>query len=373
MIIMALDHTRDFIHVQAFTSDPLDLNTTTPILFFTRWITHFCAPVFVFLSGTSGYLQSLRKPKKELSAFFMKRGLWLIVVELVIMTFGISFDIHYSMLILQVIWAIGISMFLLGLLIWLPFPLLLGLGLIIVLGHNSLDFYESSHKGNFSFIYTLIHRQGGVPLTEGHVLDIFYPFLPWTGVMILGYCFGKFYLQNVMKRNKRALLLGIALVTLFIVLRAINIYGDPLLWSKQKSVTYTILSFLNTQKYPPSLLYLCMTIGPSLILLGAVEDVNNKFSRFVTVFGKVPLFYYILHFYILHLISTILYLMRGHTFKEGMTGLPGFPFKFVAPGEGYSLLIVYFVWIALILVLYPVCRWYAGYKMRNRNWWLGYL
>jgi uncharacterized membrane protein len=272
-----------------------------------------------------------------------------------------------------VIWAIGISMFLLGLLIRLPFALLFAIGLLIVLGHNSLDFYEATHEGNYPYLYTLIHRQGGIPIAEGHIIQVIYPFLPWTGVMILGYCFGKFYLQDIMNRNKRALLMGAGLVAMFIMLRAINVYGDPLFWSEQKNFTYTILSFLNPQKYPPSLIYLCMTIGPALIVLGTLGEINNKFTRFVSVFGKVPLFYYIIHFYVLHLAAAILFLYRGHAFEEGMAGPPGFPFKFVAIGEGYSLAIVYLVWLVLILALYPLCRWYANYKMRNRSWWVSYL
>lgn len=373
MIIMALDHTRDYFHSEAFTGDPLNLATTSPFLFFTRWITHFCAPVFVFLSGTSAYLQGLRKPRKQLSLFLIKRGLWLILVEVLIMTLGITFDIHYSTIILQVIWTIGISMFILGLVIRLPFSVVLAIGLLIVAGHNLLDYYESSHTGDFPVWYQFLHRQGGFALSDTTTVMIFYPFLPWTGVMILGYCFGRFYLSDILNRHKRSMALGAALVIVFIILRSINLYGNPFPWATQKTSLYTFLSFINAHKYPPSLLFICMTIGPSLILLGLVGETENRLTKAVTVFGRVPLFYYIIHFYVLHLFSAIAYLMRGHTVDEGLKGAAGSPFKFLAPGEGYGLAVVYAVWIVLILLLYPLCKWYAAYKAEKKKWYLSYL
>jgi uncharacterized membrane protein len=373
MIIMALDHTRDFFHIESLTGDPLDLHTTTPLLFFTRWITHFCAPVFVFLSGTSAFLQGLRKPKKELSSFLMKRGLWLIFVELVIMTLGITFDLQYNYFILQVIWAIGISMVLLSLIIWLPFRAILAIGLIILATHNLLDYYEAGHQGNYTLWYQLLHKQGIYPLSADHSLFIFYPFLAWTGVMILGYCFGKFYMHDVMNRHKRTMILGVALVIFFICVRLADVYGDPLHWSVQDTSLHTLFSFINTQKYPPSLLYTCMTIGPALILLGALGDATNKFIRFVTVYGRVPLFYYILHFYLLHLISAIMFIARGHTFAEGAKGIEQVPFKFQVPGEGYGLSVVYLVWLCVVLALYPLCRWYSNYKLVHKRWWVSYI
>ena len=373
MIVMALDHTRDFFHIEAFTGNALDLQTASPQLFLTRWITHFCAPVFVFLSGTSAYLQSLRKPRKELSSFLLSRGIWLILLELTVVTLGISFDITFNFFVLQVIWAIGISMVILSQLIRLPFSVILATGIIIVGGHNLLDFYESS-RTDFPAWYTILHRQDTLRLTSDHLLLVFYPFLPWTGVMILGYCFGRFYSSHVENRNKRTFYLGAALTVLFVVLRWWDVYGDPLHWSPQKSPLYTIFSFINTQKYPPSLLYLCMTIGPSLILLGLFGQTKNKLSEMISVYGRVPLFYYIIHFYLIHTVSAVFFLLRGHSFEEGMSGLQGSPFRFVAAGEGYDLGIVYLVWICIVIALYPVCRWYANYKFRNnRSWWLSYL
>jgi uncharacterized membrane protein len=373
MIIMALDHTRDLFHVDAFTQDPLNLQTTTPILFFTRWITHFCAPVFVFLSGTSVYLQSLRKSKSELSGLLIKRGIWLIVVELLIMSLGITFDPHYSAFILQVIWSIGISMVILGIAIWLPFEAILAIGAIIVLAHNALDFTETG-KTNFSIWYSLIHRQGFYPLWDHHSLAILYPFLPWTGVMFLGYCFGRIYKLNIPEavRNKRIAMIGGGLLLLFVILRAINVYGDPLHWTQQKTPFYTFLSFINTQKYPPSLLYLSLFLGIALIGLSFMNKLKSGIAKILSIYGRVPFFYYVIHFYSLHLLSAIFFLLRGHSMEEGLKGAANLPFKFIIPGEGYSLAIVYLIWISLVIVLYPLCKWFGEYKRSRNYWWLHY-
>ena len=375
MIIMALDHTRDFFHEGAFTGDPLNLQTTTPELFFTRWITHFCAPVFVFLSGTSAWLQGARKTKKELSLFLLKRGLWLIIVEVVLMTLVMSFDPGYSFIILAVIWAIGISMVLLGLIIWLPFPLILSIGLLIVFGHNLSAFWAPKADGFYSIIYQFLHRPGIIPISKDHLLGNFYPFIAWTGVMLLGYCFGKIYtgVRDTRKQTKIISIIGVALIVLFIVLRSTNVYGDPLLWSEQKSGLYTFFSFINTQKYPPSLLFICITLGPALLFLAYAGKVRNWLVDIISVYGKVPLSYYVLHFFIIHSVSALLYLQRGHSFAEGATGLPGMPFKFIAPGEGYSLGVVYLVWMAVVILMYPFCKWFGEYKRRHSKWWLSYL
>ncbi len=368
MIIMALDHTRDFIHAEGFTGDPLNLETTTPLLYITRWITHLCAPTFVFLSGTSVYLQSLRKSKHALSIFLFTRGLWLIFVEVAIITLAITFDISYSVVVLQVIWAIGISMVIFAALIRLPFFAILFIGVIVVAGHNLLDIYEAG-KQDFPLWYSFLHR----PVFNRDGFVLLYPFLPWTGLMLLGYCFGRFYLADVMNRHKRSIMLGLSLIAFFIVMRFTDVYGDPIPWSSQKNALFTVFSFINTQKYPPSLLYLSITIGISLVILGLAGDTRNSLTKFVEVFGQVPLFYYILHFYLIHIISAILYLSRGHSFEEGVRGEPGFFARFVKLDEGYSLAVVYLVWIFVVLVLYPVCRKYASYKLSHRKWWLSYL
>lgn len=375
MIIMALDHTRDMFHSQAFTIDPLNLLTTTPLLFVTRWITHFCAPIFVFLSGTSIFLQGLRKTKKELSAFLIKRGLWLTVVEVVIMTLGISFDIQYSLIILQVIWAIGISMILLGLILWLHYKLILTLSILIVLGHNTLDFWEASHSGPYSILYSLLHRQGFYPLSNTQTLGIFYPFLPWTGVMMLGYCFGRLYQKDIHigKRKKIITVIGVVSILLFGFLRWNGNYGDSLSWSVQKNALFTIFSFINTQKYPPSFLYVCMTLGPAMLFLAWSESARNRLKNTIAVYGRVPFLYYVVHFYLLHGIAAILFLLRGHPWEQGVKGIPNFPFKFIIPGEGYNLGIVYFIWILVVAALYPLCKRFSDYKKKHKKWWLSYL
>jgi len=374
MVIMALDHTRDFFHVTAWTQNPLDLTVTTPILFFTRWITHFCAPIFVFLSGISIYLQSFRKSKKELSVFLITRGLWLILMEVTLINLSFSFDLHYYTLVLQVIWVIGISMVILGLLIFLPFQVILFIGLIIVFGHNWLDQFEQPMRQQ-SFMWDLLHRQSFHPLWKGHMLGILYPFLPWTGLMCLGYCCGKLYRRKVDHTHRRKALtyLGFGVILFFILLRATNTYGDPFKWSTQKSLLYTILSFVNTQKYPPSLLFMCMTIGPALLFLAWMEPVKNWLTRIFTVYGRVPFFYYLIHFYLIHAVCTLLFFVRGHHLEEGLNTKKFFPANFIIPGEGYSLGTVYLIWLAIVIALYPLCKWYGEYKAKHRHWWLSYL
>ena len=373
MIIMALDHTRDFFHKEAFTGDPLNPETTTAALYFTRWITHFCAPTFVFLSGVSAWLQSRRKTKKELSWFLITRGLWLVLLELTVLNLGISGDIYFSMVVLATIWSIGISMAILGLLIWLPFRALLVIGLLIIFGHNLLDFAEASRDGVVPLWWSFLHRPAFLPIGDNFTLGILYPFLPWAGLMILGYCCGKLFSNTEAERRNRVLLwIGLGAWGLFIILRFIDVYGDPLHWSSQKSGLQTFFSFMNVQKYPPSLLFICATVGGALIFLSLIKNTNSRLAKFMIVYGRVPLFYYILHFYLLHIICAVLFLSRGHTVAEGVEG--ELPFKFIIAGEGYSLGTVYFIWIAVVLALYPVCKWYDQYKTNHKEKkWLSYL
>ena len=252
MVIMALDHVRDFFHMEAFTDDPMNLATTTPLLYFTRWITNFCAPVFVFLSGTSIYLQSLRKTKKELSAFLIKRGLWLIFVEVIIISLSWSFNPLYNNIFLQVIWAIGISMVLLGFFIYLPYKVIFSLGLIIVVGHNLLDIPEAMPGFKADFWWNFLHNGiwSDYTLTPNLHLIIVYPFVPWTGVMLLGYCAGIFFSSkfSAAQRQKILVQLGFALIIFFVALRFTNAYGDPFAWTTQKNGFYTFLSFIKIHK-----------------------------------------------------------------------------------------------------------------------------
>lgn len=374
MIIMALDHTRDFFHAEAFTRDPLDPATTTGWLFFTRFITHYCAPVFILLAGTSIWLQGQRKSKSELAAFLFKRGLWLVFIEVVIITFAWTFDFSYSVFILQVIWAIGVCMILMGLVIYLPYALILLLGLLIVAGHNVFDFVEQTHQG---LAWDLI-RNGDFAFHEiipGRTIGIIYPFLPWLGLMMLGYCLGKIYDAGYSTERRRRFLIntGIGLILLFVVLRFINLYGDPHPWTSQTNDFRTFLSFINVHKYPPSLLFICITIGPSLILLTLFEKTHTTLSKAISVFGRVPFFYYILHFYILHTLCMILFLLRGHTLAEGTNAIYNIPFHFLIPGEGYTLSIVYLIWILMVFGLYPLCKWFSERKAKSKHWMMSYL
>ncbi len=374
MIIMALDHARDFLHFDAFLHDPLDLKTTGPLLFFTRWITHYCAPVFVFLAGVSIFLQEARKSKIELSAFLLKRGLWLVFVELIIITYAWTFVASFPVLILGVIWVIGISMIGMALLIRLPQKLVLLIGLFLVFGHNIFDFFPSTHSGMFWDFF----RNGNFafyPLWSGHQMAIIYPILPWLGVMALGYSLGTIYQKGFDPSKRKTLLskLGWGAILFFVLLRWTNLYGNPFLWSVQTDPLFTLMSFVDVHKYPPSLLYLCMTIGPALLFLAYFENLNTKWSQVVSVFGRVPFFYYVLHFYLLHFIAIGVFMLNGHSLNEETDLIFGIPFKFVVVGEGLTLKYVYLVWILMVMALYPLCKWFSDLKQRKNYWWLSYL
>jgi len=377
MVIMALDHVRDYVHITANTDDPLNFATTTPFLYFTRWITHFCAPIFVFLSGTSIYLQSLRKTKKELSGFLIKRGLWLIFVEIIIVSLAWTFNPSYGFIPLQVIWAIGISMLILGLLIRLPFNIILAMGLIIVFGHNLLDIPESAAGFTPNFWWDITHHGFFAPyqFIPNHYFIIVYPFVPWLGLMMLGYCTGIFFTAKFSEQERRKIFIriGLSLIAVFIIVRFINIYGDPHPWATQKDSLFTFLSFMNINKYPPSLLFLCIIIGPGFLLLALLEKFKNPFTNIMQIYGRVAFFYYILHLYLIHLVAVVFFFIRGHSMSEaGNSGQ--FPFNFVVPGEGFGLAGVYAVWAFVVIALYPFCRWYNNYKTNHKEkWWLSYL
>jgi uncharacterized membrane protein len=382
MVIMALDHVRDFFHkvtlddAGAAATGPTDLATTTPVLFFTRWITHFCAPIFVFLAGTSVYLMSLKKTKKELSIFLFTRGFWLIIVEVVLITFSWTFNPLYNLFILQVIWAIGISMILMGLLVQLPYKIILLIGLIIVFGHNILDYKTVNEGLKGTALANLLYFSefSLIPLNSDHAVLVVYAFLPWLGVMMLGYCFGKLYTPgtDAALRRKKVLQLGAGAIALFVVLRLINMYGDPVPWSTQpRGTVYTFLSFLNINKYPPSLLFLCVTIGSGMLFLAFMETVQNRFTSIMNVYGRVPMLYYILHFYIIHTLVVIVFYLQHFTNKDIIT--PGVPFFFKPNTFGFNLWGVYAVWIFVVAILYPVCKKYNRYKSTHKKWWLSYL
>ncbi len=383
MVIMALDHVRDFFYKADLGKaadaalSPTDMETTFPMLFFTRWITHFCAPIFVFLAGTSVYLMCQRKSKKEISIFLIKRGFWLVVVELIIITLGWTFNPLYNLFILQVIWAIGVSMILMGVLVLLPYKLIFAIGVLIVAGHNLMDFPSISSGLKGTVLADLLYSSNFsvYQLWDNHYFIIVYSFLPWTGVMLLGYCFGKLYTSGVDAIWRRKILwqLGTGLVIFFVILRFSNLYGDPVPWSSQpRGTVYTVLSFFNLNKYPPSLLFLCMTIGPGILFLAFIEKVQNGFTRVMNIYGRVPMLYYILHFYIIHILVVITFYLQGFGTKDIIP--EGVPFLFKPNGLGFGLWGVYAIWAFVVLILYPVCKKYDRYKTEHvkEKWWLSY-
>ncbi len=374
MLIMAIDHVRDFFHITAFTDSPTNLATTTPQLFFTRWITHFCAPVFVFLSGTSAFLISQRKTKKETSAFLIKRGLWLVLVEVAVMTLGLTFNPLYNLLIFQVIWAIGWSMVILGLLVRTSFAAIITIGFVLVFGHDAINYMQLPAAGATHALWSILFTAFGtqLQLNPTHFIFDLYAVLPWAGVMLLGYVFGAVYKQeDAIQRRKIILLTGFAVTLFFIVVRCIDGYGDPSHWSVQKSGLFTILSFLNTSKYPPSLCYTCMTIGPALIVLALLEKARGKLSAIFSMYGRVPLFYYVLHFYLIHVICVIVFFATQHTAKDIVD--PNTPFLFRPQHFGFGLPVLYAIWLFVILALYKPCKWFDQYRKSHHQWWLSYL
>lgn len=372
MLIMAIDHTRDFFHLGD--PNPVNLATTTPILFFTRWITHFCAALFVFLSGVSINLAGGRRTPNQLSLFLLKRGLWLVLVEVVIITFAFNFDPGYHFIVLQVIWAIGVSMIIMALMVRLPMSVIAIIGGLLFFGHDILDFIKLPQTGTANFLWKLFFTAFGsvFPIDKTHILLALYAIVPWLGVMMVGYVFGSIYKSSFdAARRKRILLAsGFTLIGLFIILRLFNIYGDPAPWSAQKTTALSIVSFFNVSKYPPSLMYLCMTIGPGMLLLVWFEKVKNGFTRVLVIYGAVPFFYYVLHFYLIRLLNIILFFAQGFTVKDIA---PTQSFAFEPKGFGVNLFWVYMVWLLVITILYFPCRWYFKYKRTHRQWWLSYL
>jgi uncharacterized membrane protein len=374
MIIMALDHVRDYFHAGAFQFDPTDLSRTDVPLFFTRWITHFCAPVFTFLAGASAFLNGTKKTKKELSFFLFTRGLWLVLAEVLIVTLGWTFNPLYPVLILQVIWAIGVSMMVLSVMIYLPRTVLLILGLALIAGHNLLDAPPATGNQSTSVLMAILHQRQFFPMKPFSVM-LGYPVLPWIGIMITGYAFGQLYLPtyDAGKRRKALIWLGLSAIALFILIRFIDIYGDQRHWSAQKTPVFTLLSFLNTTKYPPSLLYTLMTLGPAMLFLAFMEKPLNRFTGKLVVFGRVPMFFYLLHIYLIHALAVMAAALSGYKWSDMvLTGWVSMNAQL--QGYGFSLVFTYALWIIIIIGVYPLCKWYDNYKRVNRDtWWLSYI
>ncbi len=377
MILMVLDHSRFFFHQGHFSDNPLNLETTTPLLFMTRWITHLCAPIFVFLAGTAAHLHGHRlENKAQLSRFLWTRGLWLVLLEVTVVAFAWFFDPTFSIVFLQVIWAIGMSMILMSLLVYLPLWAIVALGLVIVLGHNLFDSIQPEHPGVQKF--WILAKTHGTFLASSKLFFVFYPVLPWLGIMCLGYGLGIFYRSggnfSVATRRRFLLWAGLGALALFVLLRLGNIYGDPVPWSAQKSGVYTFLSFINVNKYPPSLHYALVMLGIALLLLRALENIKFRGvgSVFIT-FGRVPLFFYILHLYIIHTFALLGAPFDNHPWHALIITPNTFQNQTLA-NYGYSLGLVYAVWIFVLSMLYPLCLWYMEYKAKRKDqWWLSYL
>jgi uncharacterized membrane protein len=371
MILMALDHGRDFVGDTRIS--PTDLRNASTALFFTRWITHICAPTFFLLAGTSAWLgrrgQSVRRHSRQL----LVRGLWLIVLETVVLRcLAWQFNFDFKLTMLVVLWALGWSMIALSALVYLPAPAVAAFGLVLIAGHNLFDAIRSAHP-----LWTVLHSPGFLLQTPNHVVFVAYPLIPWIGVMAAGYALGPVWEWTSGRRRRFLIRLGAAMTLAFVVLRAFDVYGDPVRWAPQSSAGRTALAFLNTTKYPPSLLFLLMTLGPSLLLLAAFDRTDRGTPRVLRpslVIGKVPLFYYMLHAALIHLVAiAICFAQYGavHWMFESPT-LATYPVT-PPPGWGLPLPGVYAIWLGVVVAMYPLCRWFAGVKQRRRDWWLQYV
>ena len=372
MILMALDHTRDYFGDVA--ASPTNLATASAGLFMTRWITHLCAPVFFLLTGTGAYLARRRFSTAELSRFLVTRGLWLIFLELVAFRFIMQFNFDYQVTVLTVLWALGWAMIVLSALVWLPASVVTTIGALVVVTHNLLDPVSAQTLGSLAPIWTALHGPG-VLFTDGrHMVFAAYPLIPWVGVTAVGYGLGQVYAWDGARRLAFLLKLGLALTAAFFILRAVNVYGDPSRWAVQRTPLFTVLSFLNTTKYPPSLLFLLMTLGPALLFLRAVDARTPAWLRPALIIGKVPMFYFLLHFLLIHLLTVVAALLRygdAHLMFESPS-LDKFPIT-QPPGWPLPLPAVWLIWISIPVMLYPLCRWFAGVRQRRTDWWLSYL
>ncbi|TDE18285.1 DUF1624 domain-containing protein [Dyadobacter psychrotolerans] len=368
MVLMALDHTRDYFYQTGAFYDITNPATASVPLYVTRWITHFCAPVFSFLAGISAYMSGRKKTKADLSVFLIKRGLWLIVMELTIISFAWYLDVQFSNFDLAVIWVLGASMIFLAGFVHLPNFLILVISCILIFGHNLLDQIHFER----SILWSLVHETGSFKIAGGRTLNLVYPIIPWAGVMALGYYFGQFYDISIISEKRKGLfnLIGIACILLFLLIRFTNLYGDPASWKYYETTSQTVMSFMNVNKYPPSLLYLLATLSGAFIFLANSEKWRAKLVDFFCVFGRVPFFYYILHLYFIRILAMIVAELTGF----GWDIMVQTSFDIDLHGFGFSLPVVYLIWISIILILYPICKKFDAYKRSHKeNWWLSYL
>jgi len=373
MVLMALDHTRDFFG--GSTIDPTNLATTTAPLFFTRWITHFCAPVFCLLTGTGAYLARGSRTTPQLSKFLLTRGLWLVLLELTVARFLWQFNVDYQVTIITVLWALGWSMVALAALVWLPTWVAGAVGGAMILLHNLADPVQAASFGSLAPLWNVLHSPGVLYAAPGRIVILAYPLIPWIGVMAVGYALGAVFGMEAERRRRLLLHMGVGLTVGFFVLRFANVYGDPVPWSAQRTATLTVLSFFNVTKYPPSLLFLLMTLGPALLLLRAVDGWTPRgVLRPVFVIGKVPMFYYLAHILLLHLVAVVFSYARYGTARYMFESARPDQFPVTQPpGWANPLPVVYLLWILVVVLLYPFCRWYAALKARSSNRLLSYL
>src|SRR5579884_2851439 len=366
MILMALDHVRDFMHSAAFAFSPTDLTRTTAAIFFTRWVTHFCAPVFMFTAGLGAFLYARNRTRSQLARFLWTRGLWLIVLELIVVHLALSFNFDYHFLVLNVLWALGWSMVALGALIHLPVRVLTILSVATICLHNALDRVQAAQLGALGPLWNLLHQIGAIQI-GGRTIVAAYPFIPWFAVMAAGYCCGPLFLLDPDRRRRILVWLGAGLSVAFVAVRALNIYGDPAPWSK------TLLSFLNCQKYPPSLDFLLMTLGPALLVMGLLEGVMLRPGNPLVIFGRTPLFYFVIHLFVIHAAAVLLGVVRYGEAGWALTTMPSMGGPKFPADYGYSLGVIYAIWICVVAAMYPLCRWFAGVKRHRTDGWLSYL
>jgi len=375
MVLMTIDHTRDFVHAAAMSFQPEDLSKTTAAIFFTRWITHFCAPAFMFCAGLGAWFRLERGGSRaDLSRFLLTRGLWLIVLEFTVVEIGFFFNLEYRLLFMLVFWALGMSMIALAGLVYLPYRALVAVSLGMIALHNLTDGIPPETFGAFGWLWRILHQPGLLAAGPPAVI-VAYPLIPWIGVMAAGFCFGRIYRLPAERRRPILIGIGVALTAAFVVIRAANIYGDPRPWVVQSRPEFTLLSFLNCTKYPASLSFLLMTLGPGIAFLGLIDRIRPGERNLFIAFGRTPLLYFVLHIPLIHAFAIALTWLRygGASFLFLPPPTLGTPRDLFPADYGWSLGMVCVLTAAVVLALYPLCLWFSRLRARRREWWLSYL
>lgn len=373
MVIMALDHVRDFMHTTAMSQSPTDLQTTTTLLFMTRWVTHLCAPTFVFLSGVSAYISFRRNNNfRESRKFLLKRGIWLVILEFTFINFALWFDLHFRFMIMEVIAAIGLSFIVLSFLLKLPSRTIGIIGVVLIFGHDLLQLVPVPSNPALVVPTAVLFRPSLLQISHGLSAYTAYPLIPWLGIMLAGFACGEFFEIAAEKRTKIFLRFGIASLSLFAILRFINTYGDPSKWVIQKTSLFTFLSFINTTKYPVSLLFTLLFIGITFLVLYFSEKNENRFTGLLSVYGKVPLFYFVIHLYLIHSLMFVMLFIQGFTSNDFVFG--AFANGRPKTGGGVDLATIYIICVSVVAVMFPLCKWYGRYKSEHgENRFLRYL